>query len=217
MININTAPWFVIAQLPWIQDPAIANNDPDKFKLAKAIVAYRDKTNELSSTNPFFSGLYTGHFGPDYQTESGVGAGDGRQEGMQSPIAVREQLGFASVSELLNVTSDLDGDNVIDTAGNPYDPAYDFRRFVRDALGTLVPMDYTVDSVENDLEERDILFQRVSNLATVRSDVFTAYILVRLGEAGPQKRVIAIFDRTNVFTANDKPKLVALHPVPDPN
>ena len=31
------------------------------------------------------------------------------------------------------------------------------------------------------------------------------------------REAMAIFDRTNVFTANDKPKLVALHPVPDPN
>ena len=30
------------------------------------------------------------------------------------------------------------------------------------------------------------------------------------------KRVIAIFDRTNVFAPGDRPKLVALHPVPDP-
>ena len=27
--------------------------------------------------------------------------------------------------------------------------------------------------------------------------------------------MMAIFDRTNVYTANDKPKLVALHPVRD--
>ena len=33
---------------------------------------------------------------------------------------------------------------------------------------------------------------------------------------GPQKRVIAIFDRSNVFAAGDRPKLVALNPVPDP-
>jgi len=33
---------------------------------------------------------------------------------------------------------------------------------------------------------------------------------------GPQKRMIAIFDRSNVFSPADRPRLVALHPVPDP-
>ncbi|MCK5172418.1 MAG: hypothetical protein KAR47_03455, partial [Planctomycetes bacterium] len=57
---------------------------------------------------------------------------------------------------------------------------------------------------------------RVANIFTVRSDVFTAYILVRLGQDGPQKRMIAIFNRSNVLSPNDKPRLIALHPVPDP-
>ena len=91
---------------------------------------------------------------------------------------------------------------------------YDFQYYQK--VGT-APPDFTADTVDDDLEERDIIFHRVSNLATVRSDVFTAYILVRVGEFGPQKRVIAIFDRTNVFGPGDTPKLVALHPVPDPN
>lgn len=67
-----------------------------------------------------------------------------------------------------------------------------------------------------DFEERDWILARVANIFTVRSDVFTAYILVRLGEDGPQKRMIAIFDRSNVFSPDDKPRLIALHPVPDP-
>ena len=49
-----------------------------------------------------------------------------------------------------------------------------------------------------DFEERDVIFSRASNLATVRSDLFTAYILVRIGTDGPQKRVLAILDRSEV-------------------
>lgn len=71
-------------------------------------------------------------------------------------------------------------------------------------------------SIENDIEERDWILSNLANKFTVRSDVFTAYILVRLGEDGPQRRMIAIFDRSNVWKPDDKPKLVALHPVPDP-
>ena len=77
---------------------------------------------------------------------------------------------------------------------------------------TLTP----ADGVADDFEERDVIFSRISNLVTVRSDVFTAYILVRIGPDGPQKRVIAILDRSNVYSSDDKVRVVALHPVPDP-
>ena len=72
------------------------------------------------------------------------------------------------------------------------------------------------DGSADDFEERDLIFARISDLVTVRSDVFTAYILVRIGKDGPQKRVIAILDRSQVASAADKVKIVALHPVPDP-
>jgi hypothetical protein len=70
--------------------------------------------------------------------------------------------------------------------------------------------------IRGDFEERDWIINRLSNIFTVRSDTFTAYILVRLGTDGPQRRMIAVFDRSNCWSASDKPKLVALHPVPDP-
>ena len=77
------------------------------------------------------------------------------------------------------------------------------------------------DDIPDDFEERDVIFSRISNLVTVRSDVFTAYILVRIGADGPQKRVIAILDRssvnrTNVSSPDGKVRIVALHYVPDP-
>ncbi len=71
-------------------------------------------------------------------------------------------------------------------------------------------------SIDNDIEERDWILGRLANIYTVRSDTFTAYILVRLGADGPQRRMMAIFDRSNVWKPSDRPKLVALHPVPDP-
>ncbi|MCK4960207.1 MAG: hypothetical protein KAT00_12425, partial [Planctomycetes bacterium] len=70
--------------------------------------------------------------------------------------------------------------------------------------------------IDDDFEERDWILSRLANIFTVRSDTFTAYILVRIGIDGPQKRMIAILDRTGVSSPNDRPKLVALHPVPDP-
>jgi DNA uptake protein ComE-like DNA-binding protein len=139
-ININTAPWFVIAQLPWME-PAVA----------QAITAYRD-------------------------TISGA---------------------FESIAELIYV---------------PQMAFYATDALDLDALPDFTPADGAVD----DFEERDIIFSRISNLVTVRSDIFTAYILVRIGVNGPQRRVIAIFDRSGVNSPSDKVRIIAVHPVPDP-
>ena len=78
------------------------------------------------------------------------------------------------------------------------------------------PNDNVGSSYGSDYEERDWLTSLVFNKFTVRSDVFTAYILVRIGVDGPEKRMIAIFDRSEVYDTDDKPKLVALKPVSDP-
>jgi len=72
------------------------------------------------------------------------------------------------------------------------------------------------DGAVSDFEQRDVIFSRISNLATVRSDIFTAYILVRLGSDGPQKRVIAIFDRSQTTANSGRPKIIAIQSVPDP-
>lgn len=154
-INVNTAPWFVIAQLPWMWP-----------HIAQATVAFRDKT------------LFPG--GADYRNRPGV-------------------MGFGSIGELMNVAEMgfYTYDN-IDLNGFP----------------DLTPNDG--DGIQGNFEERDIIFHRISNLVTVRSDVFTAYILVRIGADGPQRRVMAILDRSQVRSSADKVKIIALYPVPDP-
>jgi hypothetical protein len=109
--------------------------------------------------------------------------------------------GFESIGELMQVPL---------MGYYAYDPLYssvDLDRFP-----DLTPSDGAV----SDFEERDVIFSRISNLITVRSDVFTAYILVRIGIDGPQRRVIAILDRSQVNSTSDRVKIVALHPVPDP-
>jgi hypothetical protein len=124
----------------------------------------------------------------------------------------RGNPGFTSIGEL---------DNVL--AGNPnysidyYDqhnssiPANDLAGFP-----DLTPGGTTGDGAPDDFEERDVIFSRISNLVTVRSDVYTAYILVRIGANGPQKRVIAILDRSNVRLPTDKVKILAVQQVPEP-
>ena len=151
-ININTAPWFVIAQLPWMQ---YQDGNSVPFERAKAICNERDE-----------------------------------------PL----QQGFWNIGELMLVEEmrlSADGKNNWngDTPKGP---------------------DITYDTAQDDFEERDLIFTRISNLVTVRSDVFTAYILVRIGTDGPQKRVIAILDRSDVYSPTDRVKIVAVHPVADP-
>ena len=85
-------------------------------------------------------------------------------------------------------------------------------------------------SMIDDIEERDWILSRLSNIFTVRSDTFTAYIAIRIGaprvvpNTDPAKRVvdvdadrryIAIFDRSAVDQPDKSPRLVALHPVPE--
>jgi len=144
-ININTAPWFVIAQLPWME----AN-------IAREIVAYRDT------------------------------------------IAARAFEGTGAVMQ------------VPEMGHYAYDAA--FASVDLDQLPDLTPNDGAI----SDFEERDVIFSRISNIITVRSDVFTAYILVRIGADGPQKRVLAILDRSQVMSPDDKVKIIALHSIPDP-
>ncbi len=107
-------------------------------------------------------------------------------------VAYRNTNAFTKISELLNVPGFRDFEN----------------NAIADNVGDL--------EIEDKIEERDWILSRLANIFTVRSDTFTAYILVRLGTDGPQKRMIAILDRTGVSSPNDKPRLVALHPVPDP-
>jgi hypothetical protein len=149
-ININTAPWFVLAQLPWLQH---ADSD-DGFQRARDIVEYR------RTAGPYRS----------------IG-------------------GLMAVSSLHGLALDNLDNRHSDTPRGP---------------------DLTPDDARDDYEERDLLFTRISNLVTVRSDVFTAYILVRLGENGPQRRVIATLDRSRVNTPGGAVRLLAQQLVPDP-
>jgi hypothetical protein len=154
-ININTAPAFVLAQLPWMQ--YYANPTTPFLQRASAIVAYREAHGAFQSTSDL----------------------------MQVP----EMWTLA-------LPPDANDNQFIGGKGNG--------------------PDLTPDTARDDMEERDLIFTRISNLVTVRSDVFTAYILVRIGTDGPQKRIVAILDRSQVNSTRDRVRLVAWHPVPDP-
>jgi len=212
-ININTAPWFVIAQLPWITHPAPvdpANSEyMNRYKLAEAIVAYRDKKGKVIS--------YEDQDNWDliiyYDELKRIRPGSERAAVTQILVGLREDLGFDSIGELATVVTPdypefsmayyMNGE---DEKGFP-----DLTTDVDPTSGVDVG-----DGASDDFEERDLIFSRISNLVTVRSDVFTAYILVRIGADGPQKRVLVILDRSDVTSTGGKVRILALHPVPDP-
>lgn len=102
-------------------------------------------------------------------------------------------------------------------ANRPYERVTDLLTKVPALQKYALPATPTVGDpfIEGDFEERDWIVSRLSNIFTVRSDTFTAYILVRLGHDGPERRMIAIFDRSQCITPRDRPRLVALHPVSD--
>jgi hypothetical protein len=182
-ININTAPWFVLAQLPWVSEKINTLN----YALARNIVAYRDKTSGPAG---------------DYFT---VRPGQrGFQNIGQLNLVVDPNVPLASIDYYWRDLSDL--------------------QFYPD----LTTPDSSLGGAIDDFEERDVIFDRISNLVTVRSDVFTAYILVRIGPDGPQKRFVAILDRSGVkknpnynppidpFPYIGKIKVIAIQSVPDP-
>jgi hypothetical protein len=165
------------------------------YELARAIVAYRDKLDLSSSIPP----------GPDYYR---LDAGDSRAQ-ETGILNVRENFGFASIGELATVINNT----------GAFD--YDMRYYALDGDDSNFPDLTWADDIIDDFEERDVIFSRISNLVTVRSDVFTAYILVRIGTDGPQKRVIAILNRSDVYPNpsggyTGRVKARALHPVADP-
>lgn len=194
-ININTAPEYVIAQLPWVahRNPPLAPNE--KYSLANAITTYRD------------------------YVDSRTGAASG-------PVNYEEwdrqgSEGFRTIGQLNHVFNQTDPNEArIDYYAVEPDLPHRFPDLTFGRGGS--------DGYRSDFEKRDLIFHRISDLVTVRSDVFTAYILVRLGTDGPQKRAIAIFDRSGVRVvyddvADEDPSHVtgsvrirALQKVPDP-
>jgi predicted DNA-binding ArsR family transcriptional regulator len=194
-ININTAPWYVLAQLPWVSDREKGTAYTNNYSLAKAIEDYRDMKNDY--TNRSISG-------EDIELDFASG--------------IREEKGFASIGELnLLIEGGVDESiRYYEIEDKPIDETGDFGMDQRGFPDISTGSRTRLDGAGDDFEERNLLFYRMSDLVTVRSDMFTAYILVRIGTDGPQKRYIAVLDRSKVKNASDTVKILALHSVPDP-
>jgi len=225
---IQSLPWFNRLVDDGTGEPKTPSGPHEKKQianLAMAIVAYRDKQSlvDLEARN---STVWPDKTAPDYSDLYATDAtiadyallNEGRwnekdidnNDPIDKPIPtisgpalnldINVKRGFTNIAELMHVRSrdfaegtDVDKQTIQE---------FDIRKYM-DADGSVLAdephYDSTPQNKANDFHERDILFHRVSNLITVRSDVYTAYILLRYGQNGPQRRYIVVFDRSNVF------------------
>ncbi|HUW83008.1 MAG TPA: hypothetical protein VMZ31_09440 [Phycisphaerae bacterium] len=116
---------------------------------------------------------------------------------------------FTTVATLARLTGGgidqfaVDAADLADNGTSPWSPEF---------------VDYTSDpslTAVNDVRERDVLLARWGNLLTVRSDVFTCYILLVDGAGKPIRRAELLIDRTNCF-GNAKAPPTVLYRVDTP-
>ncbi len=191
LININTAPWYVMQALPFVA--ATTLNYPDLFTLntatgavtvgpdgisdnqeiAKIICAWRDG-NGLGFTVP--GGPFTSIY--DLNKVTAINST------VAAPLTFQNRFGTITIGT--TQLDDYDGDL------SPYNPTSTARGLP------------TVDGVLDGFSPRFVQLNRVSNLITTRSDMYTVYVLVQgwrnVGTATPelvvQRRAAIMVDRT---------------------
>ncbi|WP_428389470.1 hypothetical protein [Mucisphaera sp.] len=196
VVNINTAPRRVLEALPFVLGGNATDNHPmtlppprDGQQLAEGILDYRD----LPETGPFSTVGGTRNAAIPDITTSGTGT-------------IRASPGFASIGELTLIRGGGVSDNRFD--------------YLAQGTGNAdeTDGDFTVDAVDNDLEEELLPFMRTAGLISVRSDVFTAYVILQgrrpnadnplLYDKVVERRFIVTYDRSNVNEAGDKPRVL---------
>lgn len=165
LININTAPWYVLARLPLVQFPgspavdAISTSD-----LAKRIVQYRDG-NPLGNT--------------PYERR-----GHGPFKSILDLNRVMDAVGtrpiFQEAVDATNTATITPTAMSNDVNGGDISPAFTFTyaNGKRSDAGTPVPAAGTAGpfSVAGDFENRYLALSRIANMVTTRSDAFVVYV-----------------------------------------
>lgn len=192
LINLNTAPWPVLAALPWlttmngvdrigvnVNTGVIGgpNGVPDNADVARLIAAWRDGEAAWAGTNAAW-GTPRGPFQSIFDLNKIIHPGD---------TSKRFQNGFGTI---------------------PTDPG--------DVEGDFSPLGVATDQVSADSEERALMINRISNLVSLRSDTFTVYVLVQgwrgAGTTAPelvvQRRAALIVDRNTVTPTTKKPSVI---------
>jgi hypothetical protein len=196
LININTAPWRVLATLPWSDAQYSPTNDGGKLNaaIAQAIVNYRDGYYSTVSGS-YVSG--NGPFKTIFDLNRVVAAANSSMTGVVAPV------------QLVNTCGSYALNGYMPTAPTPAPSNND---------GDLTPLYATSNAngwatssgVNNDFQTWNLAISRVSNLITTRSDSYTVYVLVQgwsnAGTAGAklvvQRRAAFIVDRSGMTPAN---------------
>jgi hypothetical protein len=187
LININTAPWRVLAAVPWVP-AAYPNHATDNVNIALSIAYYRDVDDGTGATPVRGHGPFKSIFElsnvplhpflptPDMPTPAGL------------PPLLRDFFTYSTGANYpFALTSDL-GD-LTAVYGN-----------------TMYP-------VLGDFKSQYMMINRVSNLITTRSDSFTAYVLLQGWRAAEtpnaalvvQRRAAFLIDRSGVTPINSTP------------
>jgi hypothetical protein len=192
LININTASWRVLSMLPMAIDNAGVLDVAANNELAKAIVYWRDVDADFYVTG-------NQPHGPFRNLQELNQVYDLRPQAQGGPpdaTLLAARPGFRDGFGKLNLL-----------AAGP-DPG--------DEAGDVSPAGVEVDGVRRDFEERTLTLNRISNLVTTRSDMFTCYLLVQgwrdAGTANAslvvQRRVAFIVDRSETTpSANPQAKV----------
>jgi hypothetical protein len=190
LININTAPWYVLSAIPWVKgcspgatDDRFAFNEStgvfsqavngidDNIDIAKAIVLWRDGVpNSPATANGPFKTIFDIYKVTD------------------------------RTSPARNIFRYIQDDITKGGTTDPDDAEGDFTPY---NLSVPAPTPQT-DDVKFDFEDQYLILTRISNLITTRSDSFTVYILVQgwtgVGTVAPelvvQRRAAFILDRS---------------------
>ena len=191
-ININTAPWEVLRQLPWPTEFTLdINGDDDTDDPGETfsvepndavdyIIAYRDR--KLSPGDVY-----------DYAAGRSVATGIANLRSAQDAAGV----------DISNCDGYL-------TAGEAAIPLADYANEVMIGALTLDQLRQLPDYAA----ARDGMYRAVSNLITTRSDTFAANIIVQLRDAKTPGRVkytwryVAVIDRSNCGSSGDTPAVI---------
>jgi hypothetical protein len=196
-ININTAPWPVLAALPMVLKPDGTVDVEANAELAKAIVFFRDVEGKDAFPPPPLNvgPKWAGPRRLFYSLSDLNSVVDRRPDYMRPPRfrGSPQPLGFANGYGTL-----LPG-----AAAEPGMAAGDLSPFKPGAT----------DGVRNDFEERNLVLSRISNLITTRSDSYTCYVYVvgiknfgtPQAQVVTQRRAAFIADRSSLGPPPQRP------------
>jgi hypothetical protein len=197
LININTAPWPVLATLPFVP-PGTDNlsyynpTNPAQNTLQPSVPATGTTPTALTATpNQYSDNIDLAMAIVDYRNQHGP---------------------FKSIMDLYNVPA-FQLENQFLLKNDPTSVNGDFSGGPLSIPSTATNTAGNGDNVRFDFEEKFLLLNNISNLITTRSDTFTCYVLLQgwrnAGTGNPtlavQRRAAFLVDRTGVTASNTKP------------